>query len=180
VSITSLLEAGAHATPLVSRCPFSLDGGVLCADAPGFDGQVKLARTLDEYQAKLGALIDDAEFRREIGGATRAQIAERHTGDRWTSSLEAVYVRARTARRSGRDVDLREECSTGAPDIFLPSVFGKDNAPQEIGFRDRRLWPATTRLRTWLEQGRQHRLRAAATLIPEWAAVRLNAAVRLR
>lgn len=174
VSITSLLEAGARGLPLVSRSPFALAGGVLCADAPGMDGHIQLARTSDEYRSIFSALINDPTRRQQLGDATRAQIVKTHMGERWGLSLAQVYARAQASRLRIPNAPSGEPCFGGGPDRYLPSLFGKAQARQEITYRDRRLWPVRVRLSHWLRTGGQNRLATAPSLLPEWAVVRLN------
>lgn len=109
-SITSLLEAGSHATPLLAYCPPSQEEWLLGPGAPGLDRTLLRASNPDVYRQVLNRLIQDLDYRLSIGRNTRESILSAHTGDGWLEALHNVY----------RYLDLSSEkgCHTGTEVSF--------------------------------------------------------------
>lgn len=91
-SITSLLEAGGHAIPLLGYSSRDPELILLEAGAPGLDGAMELGGDVDEYRALLTRLITRSDFRRERGERTKAQILALHTNTGWVSALEDAFA----------------------------------------------------------------------------------------
>jgi glycosyltransferase involved in cell wall biosynthesis len=179
VSITSLLEAGSYGVPLVSRDPYSARSEILGADTPGLTGTLLRAKTSDEYAAALSHLIEDPQYRRHIGDATRTKILNTHTGPIWQHSLEEIYRLSMHACKG--DIALAEEDQMldGEPDIFLPRVHGLTADVMEETLKKIRSLPARERLSQWREltggKGADRISIIASTrfLFPEWLACRI-------
>ena len=91
VSNTSLLEAGSHSLPLVSRCPVPGRHTVVCADAPGFADHIDRKDNRADFVTAIEALIQDPARRESIGEATRNSITAMHVGHGWQIELEKIY-----------------------------------------------------------------------------------------
>ena len=174
VSNTSLLEAGSHSLPLVSRCPVPGPHTIFCADAPGISRVLIRAADRRQLVDELSGLVRDAPRRAALGEATRRAIRVAHTGVGWQSTLEQVYERALavspcTQVRSGSD------CSTqDALDLHWSEVFGNDVTVDEI-----RSWfmtglPIDLRVRTWLDISMRQRRFRPQLLLPEYTAGHLR------
>jgi glycosyltransferase involved in cell wall biosynthesis len=110
-SPTALLEAGSYGLPLVAYCPHKGDAEVLSPGAPGLDASMCLNRDLEAYVYTVSRLIDDPEFRRELGDRARRAIDMHHRGMQWSSQLCDLYtIAAASERRVAR----------AAPDVCLP------------------------------------------------------------
>ena len=153
ISITSLLEAGSYAVPLVTRYPYSDACGILGSDAPGLDDNLIRARNLDEYTAILCRLVKDEEFRFSLGEATRKCISETHMGSNWQHSLEEVYTKAINLPRVTVKSESRDEMFLGEPDVFLTSVFWNACGHDKIEPESLKKWhmmPFVQRLSFWI------------------------------
>lgn len=99
-SMTSLLEAGSHALPLVClRPPPGLR--LLGPGAPGLDDTAIQESSPLSYQARLGELIDDADLRHTLGQSTRDQIVRHHWTQGWRIQLESLYAACSKADEHG-------------------------------------------------------------------------------
>lgn len=71
------------------------------------------ASTDDEWYAKLGRLIEDAELRRQMGAAARQRIEQQYSAQVWAPRvrdiLEAAALTAGPRRRGGRVPQTRPE-----------------------------------------------------------------------
>jgi hypothetical protein len=127
VSITSLLEAGSYAVPLVSRYPYPSEAcEIFGADMPGLDGNIIWARKFEEYISILSNLIEDKNFRLSLGESTRQKIVEIHLGHSWQKRLEDLYARANTLPTTHRISHAIDEVFLEEPDIFLPMINNVD------------------------------------------------------
>ncbi len=90
-SITSLLEAGIHGTPLLAYCPPNPEPWLLGPGAPGLESIIKQAVDSESYRKLLNYLICDPGYRRHTGQRSQERIFSLHTGDNWISALNAVY-----------------------------------------------------------------------------------------
>lgn len=125
VSITSLLEAGSYGIPLVSRYPYSSDAcEILGADMPGLTDNLIRVRDIEEYTAILSHLVEDEEFRLNLGEATRKKIVDTHTANQWQHLLENVYHLAATLPRVKKSSVPIDKMFIGEPDVYIPSVYG--------------------------------------------------------
>ncbi len=148
VSNTSLLEAGSFGVPLVSRYPYPSDAcQVLGADMPGLTGNLIRVRNLEEYTVVLSNLVENEKFRLEKGEATRASIEKNHWGENWQRQLDDVYNCAVTLPRINTNLYSVTEMFLDEPDVFLPSVNGKDN--RQIMHWHLPLLPLSHRLYWW-------------------------------
>lgn len=134
-SITSLLEAGRHGTPLLGFRAGGADLRLLGAGAPGLDDVMPSPDDAGVYRELLSRMIVDREFRLDCGERVRQRIHETHIGEGWLRALAGVYADLEGASEQGclgEDGDLLEE--TGL-DIALGQLFGPMQGPA----RNRRL-----------------------------------------
>jgi len=174
ISNTSLLEAGCHSIPLVSRCLQPGPHTVLCADAPGFASQIVRTSDRREHAEALERLVVDAVYREKLGEETKAAIEASHVGAGWQGALERIYEQTETIPRltalpTGPDLPRSD-----ALDLLWSEVFGSD-----ISLADIRSWfvkglPFGARLRAWLEITAQQRRVRPQLLVPEWATAHLR------
>jgi hypothetical protein len=90
-SITSLLEAGSHGTPLLGYRQSDPELELLGPGAPGLEGAMDLASDPESYRALLSFLISNEEYRLESGQRVKKQILSFHTGSHWRDALNGVY-----------------------------------------------------------------------------------------
>jgi glycosyltransferase involved in cell wall biosynthesis len=163
ISTTSLLEAGSYELPLVTRFPYSEDSIILGADMPGLSGNLIRTQDLEAYTTVLSRLVEDEEFRRSLGEATRQKIAETHTGSYWQNCLEQIYACATTIPRITARSYPRDRMFVGEPDIFIPHIHGWDDNFIDSAIQARLpVIPFTYRLRPWFDlvkkYGLQHKI----------------------
>lgn len=111
-SITSLLEAGCHGTPLLGYTPPTADLWQLGPGAPGLEGTMEMAADAESYRRMLARLITDNVYRRQRGDDVQAKVLASHTGEGWIAYLRNAYERALVAERRG--------CTSLRDDVFLP------------------------------------------------------------
>jgi hypothetical protein len=122
-SPTALLEAGSYGLPLVAYCPHKGDAEVLSPGAPGLDASMCLNRDLEAYVYTVSRLIEDPEFRRELGECARRAIDTHHRGAHWWSQLCDLYtVAAGSERRPARHTPDR--CLPDEVDILVSRLYG--------------------------------------------------------
>lgn len=185
-SITSLFEAGLHGLPLVTRFPFGDDCAVFGSDLLSVDQELLRTRSLDDYHATLGRLIDDPKLRHLIGHRTRARIEAAHMGETWLHSLHAIYRRALDAPPAMPPEPSAEHPSFADIDLFLPFVFGNEDKASSPGHKlalvtelEIRVLPFTDRLRACVQVARSQEFTfrggrdAWRYLVPEWLGPRL-------
>lgn len=101
-SITSLIEAGSHGTPLLAYYPSNSNQWLLGPGAPGLEGTIELADSVESYQMLLTQLIQKPKLRCQRGRAAQKKILSLHTGTGWSSALSNVYhmLKQSTGQRS--------------------------------------------------------------------------------
>jgi glycosyltransferase involved in cell wall biosynthesis len=151
VSTTSLLEAGSHGTPLVSRFPFSEGAEILGADMPGLAGALVQTRSVACYNDALHALANQGAAREELGEATRRGIADVHWGNAWLEALERVYALAARIDTVRRCSDETDEPWFGSPDVFIPFIHSVSNDRDTLICSQLHLMPVARRARHALD-----------------------------
>lgn len=179
-SITSLLEAGMHGLPLVSRLPTRRPHDIVGGRVPGIARTLYQAVSTPDYIARLDALIADPRLRRRIGEQTRDDIQRVHLERPWLGELEALY---RTAHLSGRRV-RRSAIPLAQPNFDEPDTLRAELWPglDQIALvaSSLRLMPLSRRARTIAtllrETGPASLLRAeiVRAMIPDWIVVRMR------
>lgn len=178
-SITSLLEAGMHGLPLVSRLPFSRHSDIAGAQVPGIAGTLFQAESIGAYEERLDALIADRAVRERIGMATREGIRRIHTGAAWQRALESTY---RAAHLIPRRLHLPSAPAVapnfGEPDTLKAQLGRWEMDPNLLILCCLRLLPMGHRIRELArlagEAGPRELFRpgVAKALVPEWLLVR--------
>lgn len=109
-SMTSLLEAGIHGTPLLGLKPVDHELELLGPGAPGLDEAMELADDITSYRSLLTRLVRDTDFRHQSGLRIQERILSLHTGRGWVNALRDVYAKAEHASDRG--------CLTAKEDVF--------------------------------------------------------------
>ena len=122
-SPTALLEAGSYGLPLAAYCPHKGDAEVLSPGAPGLDASICRNRDLEAYAYTVSRLIDDPEFRRELGDRARRAIDLHHRGTQWTGRLADLYAIAAAgkARNASKAPDA---CVPEEVDVLVSRLYG--------------------------------------------------------
>ncbi|MHA6644803.1 glycosyltransferase family protein [Mesorhizobium sp. A623] len=180
VSTTSLLEAGAYGTPLVSRYPFGPGAEILGADMPGLEGHLVRALDLAAYNAALNALAADPAGREKRGDATRLGITTHHQGPAWSAAVAAVYKAAGAVSPVQPAAIALDVPHLGSPDVFVPFVHGQMLSRDQLICSQLALMPPGRRMRHWLDLVFRHGLRfgGRGDLLKCWVPSRLVARIR--
>jgi hypothetical protein len=173
-SPTALLEAGSYGLPLVAYCPHKGDAEVLSPGAPGLDGSICSNRDLEAYAYTVSRLVEDAEFRRELGEGARREIDMHHRGSHWTAQLSSLYTKAATSSAPGAS-RRADQAVAEQVDVLVSRVYGVDE--QTIGgFIDSRV-----RRLSWLRRTAVlrrmlaiNRLFSFDLFLPAWLASRAS------
>lgn len=131
-SITSLLEAGIHGTPLLGYIAPNLELGLLGPGAPGLENAMELANDTESYQILLARLISDAEFRRQSGERIKTQILSLHTGDNWLRTVHEVYARVERSNDRGCLLSNNDIFDTSALDLALVQLYAHAHDPTQV------------------------------------------------
>ncbi len=123
-SITSLLEAGLHGIPIVTRYPYRPGSEVMGADSVGMDDVLIRETTAKGFQATLLSLATDGRRRTELGEHTRASIEARNTGRGWRQDLAALYAAVLKLPRRSPPEPLDGPPQFEELDTLSPFVFG--------------------------------------------------------
>jgi hypothetical protein len=182
VSITSLLEAGTYSLPLVSRYPYSSTASeIFGADMPGLTDNLIRVRSLEEYTKVLSQLIEDEQFRLQLGEATRTKIFKIHVGENWQRYLNDVYHLASNVTKSTAPSIEIDEMFIGEPDVFLPLINVLDIDIENLFKSHLRIMPLNQRLRHWISLVNKYgvhnlggRFRQLTYLVPEWLICRIR------
>jgi hypothetical protein len=180
-SITSCLEAGNYGVPIVGCNPFSPGTGVLCSDTPALENTMISVRTKAELATTLSRLVEDREYRTEIGRHTQESIQSVHTGIGWRQYLNELYRQAAT-----RDFEPAGELKEERPMISELDIVSLEIDVLKVGehmiYQDHIRWlPIGPRIRLWLKLLREKRMFRPTLLLSEWMAVQLiNARARIR
>ncbi len=177
VSNTSLLEAGSYGLPLVSRYPFPLGCEVLGADMPGFSDTLIRVENAYGYTAVLSRLIEDENYRLNLGEATRVKISETHMGMNWQRSVENLYERASACPMNDILVPAMDEMHIEDLDMLTPYVHnvmsdGRTRTLQELHDARLRIMPFRDCIHYWRRtaegiNGRRW-LDRLLYIVPEW------------
>ncbi len=150
VSNTSLLEAGSYSSPLVSRYPYpSESSAVLGADMPGLTGNLIRVKSLEEYTNILSRLIEDKDFRQNLGESTRRKIEDTHWGKAWEASLQKVYSHAYNISKIPNPMYASDQMFVGEPDSLLQHVHDIDISRDDLIRWHLPLMPFSERLYYW-------------------------------
>jgi hypothetical protein len=95
-SLTSALQAGMLALPLLTYASRPPEAGVLGADSPGLDPVMLQATAPHMYADALTSLYDDPGLRRRMGDETAASIIRWHTGQGWREACDSLCDLAAT------------------------------------------------------------------------------------
>jgi hypothetical protein len=175
VSITSLMEAGLHGLPLVSRHAFGTDCGVMGADSLGLDEVILRTSSAEALCATLIELAKDSSSREEIGARTREMIFAANVGENWRQELQHVYRQALHLPQNPGDFSPTEGPSD--LDYFIPFVFDDLRAHPNPASRTARATelalksaPLTWRLQKIAELNREGTLGQSPVraMIPTW------------
>jgi hypothetical protein len=180
-SVTSLLEAGMYAMPLVGRFPSEHRVPLMAGFAPGTIDRLVQTTSLEAYHRQLHLLIGNPRHRRALGEATREKIRRLHSGTGWLAALNDLYRAANelpgTRRRCA---DTQTGPNMALPDTLLPTLGNWNADPHVVELACMRPLPLTDRLRQLfriMREGCEPRLllrHGMRALVPEWLIVRLR------
>jgi hypothetical protein len=125
-SITSLLEAGSRAIPLLGMRPAQSDLWVFGPGAPGLDNAMELADSMESYRNLLARLINDESFRRESGERVQSQILSLHTGKNWLATLHNLYEKVQSRNDRGCLLEKRDNFNMGSLNRTLDQLWGRE------------------------------------------------------
>lgn len=186
-SITSMLEAGLHGLPVVTRYPFGPGCEIMGGDSVGLDDNLVWTNSLRDFRGAVLRLVSDPDHRLRLGRRTRAHIEATNMGPDWRRNLAAVYDAAfRLPPRRSRPPGAERPQITDL-DLFMPFVFGTVLArpgeaarlalARELGLKT---MPNLQRLALCAAMALRGELRfrkgwsAWRNLVPEWLTVRLR------
>jgi hypothetical protein len=164
-SLTSLLEAGAYGTPLVSYARFADVAGVLRADCPGFSATLLCGDNPESYRSSIGALIENPNLRIRIGDETQKAILSMHAGIGWQHLLHDLY--RHSAVVPPRTTKTRDEHDPPIEylDLRLAAIRQESSeppSPENIISHHVGLLPLSMRMRFWAT-----RFHGRLALLPE-------------
>lgn len=153
-SLTSLLEAGIHGAPIVSYCVYPDEAEILCADDLALTGLLVKTRDTDEYESNISRLIENPEWRADLGARTRHSIVATHCEPSWKHFVEDLYLGGvdRYSHTNSSRVDALRQITE--LDKLLMKVFAASGLSREFGaiVRDNiGLFPLRERLKIWKE-----------------------------
>lgn len=119
-SLTSLLEAGMYATPVVTYRGHPDECDVLGADTRGLDAHMLRPRTPRELHRDVVELVINAEGRRERGARTRDAIVQTHAEENWRAAADELYARA--LELNTPPAARRAERCTGQLDVLVDLI----------------------------------------------------------
>jgi hypothetical protein len=173
-SLTSLLEAGRFGTPAVTFRGHPEDCAVLGADTPGLDEQLLRPTSADDYRRDLLRLIDEPQWRAELGERTRRAIVATHTGAGWQAAVDELYERA--ARLGSAPAPAAAERRTDRLDVLVDLVMEQTGFSQGAPGALRAnlgLLPARERISAWRAVARAGRRPSVGEAVPDWLRVPL-------
>jgi hypothetical protein len=182
VSSTSMMEAGAHGSPLVSLFTAPDAARIFGINHVGLVGTALVANSFDQYDNYIGRLISDLAYRDKMGEAARQAVSTIHTPPGWTEYLEGAYALARDLRpldetKSYPEVNI-ERPHLGPPDSLHEEIFGFDYSVREIRQVYMGALPLVERLALWREMISTGEItnpnEMARLLLPEWLKRRLH------
>jgi hypothetical protein len=132
-SITSLLEAGSHGTPLLGYRLPEADLALVGPGAPGLEETMELAGDPETYRALLTRLVRDAEFRQRSGERARSEILSLHTGSKWVEAVHQLYAKVEQLDRRGCLLGNKDVFEASALNVALFQLYGRVRTRQMIG-----------------------------------------------
>lgn len=130
-SITSMLEAGLHGLPVVTRYPFGPGNEIMGGDSIGLDAGRVVAQSLGDYRRAVRDLAADPARRADLGGRLKADIERINMGAEWRSALARIYDAALSLPR--RRMDGAGAAGAGAPAAGAPEVGASEVGAPEAG-----------------------------------------------
>jgi glycosyltransferase involved in cell wall biosynthesis len=176
-SNTSLLEAASHGLPLVSYFPYSKEAEVLGAGAPGLESTLLRVRSLEDWEKTISRLIEDKEFRAQIGEKTKQEIVSMHSGGGWNRCLEELYHKIAVTPLTAAWDGLDQNCA-GELDLLLNRFYSR-HVPLGwvIGWYARDL-PYSIRLQLLVKMLKVNRSFSFSMFLPNWLGKRLGERMR--
>jgi glycosyltransferase involved in cell wall biosynthesis len=129
-SLTSLLEAGAFGTPVVTYRGHPEDCLVLGADTRGLDEHMLCPTSVDEFQRDMSGLLTSRERRSQLGERTRRAIIDTHTGAGWRANVAELYGRAAGVSATPRLATAQRQ--TGRLDVLIDLVMEQTGFSQGV------------------------------------------------
>ena len=98
-SLTSMLEAGAYGTPVISYQDRPPSCAVLGADTPELNDEMVIVTSLAEFHREMAKLINSEDARSRLGARTAAAIEASHRANTWAEALDELYARVPRVKR---------------------------------------------------------------------------------
>ena len=89
-SLTSMLEAAALGTPVITLRAPSQEPAVLDADTPELADHLQVASSSQDLRLRLGSLVDNARLRQALGEDTAQAVREAHADGAWRRSVDSL------------------------------------------------------------------------------------------
>jgi hypothetical protein len=181
-SATSMMEAAGYGLPCVSRFVLPREARICGMDHPGLAGPLLESSNDEDYLRSLERLMSDAEFRAQVGAATRQSVEEANVSPGWNRYLEAAIARALALPPVDPDAVLAgyeiEQVHLGEPDIRLEDIYGFSPPQVDVVRHHLGLFPMRERLRLWRQVwqagGFTGVKQAMKCLLPEWLIFRIK------
>jgi hypothetical protein len=164
-SLTSALQAGMWAIPLLTYACRPPEARILGADSPGLDRVMLQATTLDAYADSLTALYDDPVLREHLGNETAASITRWHTGQGWRDACDRVYDLASTIGTSPPSPVTVSHGYTTLDDLLCE--MGGGNGIVDVLTRQLPFMTLGARLSTWYALTKRNAHPGARQVLPE-------------
>ncbi len=175
-STTSFLEAGSYELPLVSFCPFGGEARVLGGDSPELTETIVRTKSLAQYRAEIGKLIENRDLRLQLGEKTQRFILGAHVGEGWVQSLDRLHARAAKVLPAG--IYMRPDVPhVNLIDVRLACISDGLHMSRDINavVRDEvGLLPPFQRLKLWIDGPNRHLNLLPRFLLSDWTRTRLR------
>jgi hypothetical protein len=103
-SLTSALEAGAAALPIVRYTSPFFTASTFQPDDEALVGRIATTRSHEEFKRAIHELLVDGEQRRVMGSRLSSSISEVHSTDAWPKYLPYVYEAAEKSGLASRPI----------------------------------------------------------------------------
>ena len=153
-SLTSVLEAGCHGTPIVSYRLHPEVAEVLYTDDPALTNTIVHAPSVEGFRQQVSRLIEDGDSRRRIGAETRESIIAVHVSSGWNRFVEEMYSGGSHGSPTQPPSGLDQPRDISELDVRLVQIFARSGLSKdlpEILCTHLALFPLKVRLGIWRE-----------------------------
>jgi len=148
--ITALLEAGSYEMPSVGYYT-SPESQMFRPDDPALKNNLVSAASTEQYEANLSHLIEDENYRSDLGERTKRSIIDAHTGKGWDRFLRDLYCHAATNPPAIRLQNNTSQKRVGAYDVALRHYHSKAGVAYWLdAWIEAHISPLPLGLRAWV------------------------------